>query len=255
MCVQKRSKIFSLTWLVRFEQQHEWHDVLKSTSISVSKKFVKIDFFLDSHPSISIWCSSSVPPIVWPITWLYDVIICTHTTHILNQSKITLFIRNQIENIKRSNYTNVGWFLLVKLVSANESKVCRWWCVGRIKIFFVFKNFWILLKSCSCQKYLSAVFFLTLSYITHVLLILWVIQYYSVMMTSSKDKTKWGHGYWWSYHEFVRTVGLEIKPLINLVVFCSKIDVFGPKQRFRERFRIKTHVIPSFMESKSFQTS
>lgn len=159
MCVQKRSKIFSLTWLVRFEQQHEWHDVLKSTSISVSKKFVKIDFFLDSHPSISIWCSSSIPPIVWPITWLYDVIICTHTTHILNQSKITLFIRNQIENIKRSNYTNVGWFLLVKLVSANESKVCRWWCVGRIKIFFVFKNFWILLKSCSCQKYLSAVFF------------------------------------------------------------------------------------------------
>ena len=41
-----------------------------------------------------------------------------------------------------------------------EQSVCRWWCVGRIKIFFVFKNFWILLKSCSCQKYLSAVFFL-----------------------------------------------------------------------------------------------
>ena len=88
-----------LTWLVIFEQQHEWHDVLKSTSISVSAKFVKIDLFLDSHPSISIWCSSSIDcpsPIVWPMTtWLYIEIICTHTTHILNQSEITLFIRNQ----------------------------------------------------------------------------------------------------------------------------------------------------------------
>ena len=54
-----------------------------------------------------------------------------------------------------------------------EQNLCRW-CVGRIKIFFVFKNFWILLETCPCQKYMSAKqFFLTLSYITHVLLILY----------------------------------------------------------------------------------
>ena len=35
--------------------------------------------------------------------------------------------------------------------------------------------------------------------------------------------------------------------------YCPKIDVFAQKQRFRVGFQLKTHVIPSFMESKSFQ--
>ena len=56
------------------------------------------------------------------------------------------------------------------------------------------------------------------------------------MTSYQKIKTKWGHGYWWSYHEIVRTMGLETKSLINLVIFVQKLMFLDQNNEFSNEF-------------------
>ena len=118
-------------------------------------------------------------------------------------------------------------------------------CVGalvRIKIFFVFKNFWNLLKSCSCQNISSAtVFFLRFHTLYRSL-----IQYESyskldnyVMVTSSKKNEIWTR----LLMELSRVCHyygtLEIKPLIKSVVLLSKNWCFWSKTTIASRISNK----------------
>ena len=120
-------------------------------------------------------------------------------------------------------------------------------CVGgdalvRIKIFFVFKNFWNVLKSCSCQNISSANSFFLRFHTLYRLL----IQYESyikldnnVMMTSSKNNEMWTRLLMELSQVCLYYGTLQIKPLINHVVLLSKNWCFCPKTTISSRISIK----------------